>query len=176
MRIFYLLLIAGILTGCKSPASLTENQSENMILSQNKTNCPEGGKCSVTILKNKSLTIKDDVTGKVYPEITDGKNLIVHFNFLRQAPEGIADGNYAEDIYFEIPADQNQLQKKDSSLKDVNLVFGRHFFSPEAGFVEINKGELKLQKKGNEIRFDLKFHEEEGKQLIDHITETIILE
>lgn|SRR5699024_6711255 len=176
MRIFYLLIIAGIFTACKSPATLTENQTEKMIQSQNKTNCPEGGKCSVVILKNKSLIIKDDITGKVYPEISDGKNLVVHFNFLRQAPEGIADGNYSEDIYFEIPADQNQLQKKDSSLKDINLVFGRHFFSPEAGFVEINKGELNLQRKGNKIQFDLKFQEEEGKQLIERIVETVILD
>lgn len=176
MKLFYFITSLLLVVGCNTASTVTNNPSKDMVQSQKKTICPEEGSCTVKAIPNKSLNIKEDGIGKIYPEITDGENIIIHFSFLRKAPEGIADGNYSEEIYFEIPSNQNSLQKENLSLKDVNLIFGRHFFSPEAGFFIINKGELSLNRKDNQISFDLKFQAEEGRQLIEHISEVVELE
>lgn len=176
MKQVYFLMSLLLVLGCKSPSTITETKSNKMDQSQNRTSCPEGGTCTVKAIPNKSLEVKEDGIGKIYPEITDGENIVIHFNFLRKAPEGVADGNYSEEIYFEIPTGQNALQKEGVSLKDVNLVFGRHFFSPEAGFFKVDSGELTVEKNGNQIYFDLKFQAEEGRQLIKRVSEVVIVE
>lgn len=161
--------------GCHSTTTVTKNDAENRTDLQNRTLCPEGGICEVKAMANKSLEIKEDGIGKIYPEITDGENIVIHFSFLRQAPEGIADGNYSEEIYFEIPDNENSLRKENASLKDVNLIFGRHFFSPEAGFFEVESGELTVDRKENKISFEIKFTTEGG-QLINHVSEVVSIE
>lgn len=173
MKFYYLFFTILLFTGCKTQRNSTEIQTQGITQMESKSECPEGGKCTVVVQKNKSLQIKEDGIGALYPEITEGDNIVVQYTFLRQAPEGIADGNYSESVYFEIPQNSKKVTKENASLSDVKLLFGRHFFSPQSGYFRINQGKLIVDNSGNKIDFDLSFEIKEGNQLLTHIKESV---
>lgn len=164
-----------MLSGCKTQSnSVTSSQSDTMEQIENKTSdCPEEGKCTFVAHRNSNLEIKKDGIGKLYPQIVDGDNIVIQYTYLKEAPEGIADGNYSESIYFQIPKDSKKLTKEGTSLADVNLLFGRHYFSPESGFFLIDSGKLSVENTGDLIHIDLQFKMDNGRQVISHIVETI---
>lgn len=175
MKKIYFLISVLLIIGCKTKSTSVKTESSSMAKTE-KTICPENGECTVKALANKKIEIKEDGIGKIYPEITKGENIVIHFNFLRKAPEGVADGNYSEEVYFEIPKSQMELKKEGTSLKDLKMIFGRHYFSPDAGFFLINKGNVFLKRSGEKIQFELEFEMENGQQILDRISETVIIE
>src|SRR5690554_8100363 len=173
MKIFYFLIPVLILGGCKSQSTFNQtSQSETMV--ENK--CPNEGKCTIVAHKDSDLEIKVDGIGKMYPVITEGENIVIQYTYLKEAPEGIADGNYSESIYFEIPKGTNKLEKKGAAIADVDLLYGRHFFSPESGFMRVENGKLSVVQQGNDLEIDLKFEIDNVNQVISRITETVTIE
>lgn len=138
------------------------------------TECPEGGVCEAQLQQNKQLLIKtEEATGFLYPAIIKGSNLVIQFEYSKKGPENIADANYSETIFFEIPKDVVQLNKKDKELTEVNLLYGKHCFCEGAGYYAISKGELFIEKQANKLSFELKFEVEGTGQILHHITETV---
>lgn len=173
MKIFYILIPVMILSGCKTQSTLSQS---SQIETMEKSKCPNEGKCTIVAHKDSNLEIKVDGIGQMYPEITEGENIVIQYTYLKEAPEGIADGNYSESIYFEIPKGVNKLQKEGTGLSDVDLLYGRHFFSPESGFMRVESGKLSVVQKGNDLQIDLKFEIENVGQVISHIKETVTIE
>lgn len=167
------LLIAG---ACKTQSG-SATISDKKIMEQVDTkdaSCPEDGTCTVVLHENSKLVVAEDGTGAIYPQIQPGKDMVVEYTYFREAPEGIADGNYSETIHFEIPTSTSNLSKNDKALQDVKLLFGKHAFAPDAGYYKIENGKLLLEKTGSDLIFDLQFsNQNKSSQLINHITETI---
>lgn len=173
MKIFYILIPVMILSGCKTQNTLSQaSQIETM----EKSECPNEGKCTIVAHKDSNLEIKVDGIGQMYPQVSEGENIVIQYTYLKEAPEGIADGNYSESIYFEIPKGVNKLEKKGAAIADVDLLYGRHFFSPESGFMRVESGRLSVVQKGNDLQIDLKFEIENVGQVISHIKETVSIE
>lgn len=172
MKVFYFLIPILVLTGCKTQSTLNTDQTNTTM----KMDCPNEGKCTIVAHKDSNLEIKVDGIGKMYPEITEGENVVIQYTYLKEAPEGIADGNYSESVYFEIPKDAKDFTKEDAGLLDVDLLYGRHFFSPESGFMQVDSGKLAVTKKDNVITIDLHFEIENMRQVISRIVETVVLE
>lgn len=173
MKIFYFLIPILIMGGCKTQSTLNQT-SKSEPMTENK--CPNEGKCTIVAHKDSNLVIKVDGIGQMYPEITDGENIVVQYTYLKEAPEGIADGNYSESIYFEIPKGTKRLEKEGAAITDVDLLYGRHFFSPESGFMRVDSGKLSVVQKGNDLQIDLTFEIENVGQVISRIMETVTIE
>lgn len=176
MKIFYFLIPVMLMGGCKTnTATVSQSQQTDMELKSG-GECPTEGKCTVTVHKNKSLTIQEDGTGALYPVVEEGENLVIEFNYLREAPAGIADGNYSETIHFEIPSNVKSLKKEDGALADVKLLFGRHCFCPDAGYYRVENGKLTVMNQGGKIQFDLQYQMNNVSQIISHITQSVTID
>lgn len=153
--------------------------SENTTIEQmenSPSDCPEEGICSVVVHKNKSLSIKDDGTGALYPQLLDGTNTVIEYTYLKKGPEGTVDGDYSETIHFEIPAGTDSFSKENASLTDVNLLYGKHCYCKgEAGYYPITDGKLLVNKNKLGTVIDLKFKVHKTSQVITHISEMVRL-
>lgn len=163
---------------CKTQTG-TVISSENTNMEQianSSTGCPEVGNCSVVLHKNKSLAVKVDGTGAMYPEMTASENMVVEYTYFKEGPEGTADGNYSETIHFEIPATTTTMHKENATLSDVKLLYGKHCFCKgEAGYYPITNGNLMVKKNNETLTFDLKFKVGKTSQVVSHIVETVKL-
>ena len=75
MRYLYILVGLFIIFSCKAKKNkLVMDKAENSII-----NCPEDGICTFEVLPNKSLKLLKDGIGALYPEISDGKKIILKF-------------------------------------------------------------------------------------------------
>lgn len=145
-------------------------------LNERVSGCPDEGDCTVKIHKNMNLIIKEDGTGAIYPEMVAGKNTVVEYTYLKEGPEGTADGNYSETIHFEIPASVESLSKVNASLGDVKLLYGKHCFCKgEAGYYPISNGELSVSANNKTLAFNLNFKVEKTSQVISNISEKVKL-
>ncbi len=176
MKALYFLIPLFMVNACKpqtGPAISSGNTNMETIENSN-TGCPEVGTCSVVLHKNKSLVVKEDGTGAMYPEMVQSENMVVEYTYLKEGPAGTADGNYSETIHFEIPTATTTLNKTNTALSDVKLLYGKHCFCKgEAGYYEVTDGSLQLTKNAGSISFDLKFKVGKTSQVVSHIKETV---
>lgn len=172
MKVFHYFFILIIFGACKAKTDTTTYSPSKIM----QTECPKEGSYTTELQENKKLSIKiEEATGYLYPEVTEGDNLVILFNYNKEAPEGIADGNHSETIHFEIPRDFVELKKKDNELSDVNLLFGKHCFCEDAGYYKVSNGELSVIKHPSKISFELFFKVEGIDSEIYHIKETVDL-
>ena len=138
--------------------------------------CPDKGKCTIQVLKNSSLTLKEDTIGALYPVIEKGDNIVIEYTYLEKGPDGTADGDYSETIHFEVPNSAEKINLVDASLQDVNFLYGKHCYCKgEAGYYEVKKGSFNLVKNGNELSFNVAFKVDGTSQRIEYIARTIQL-
>lgn len=178
MKALYFLIPLFMVNACKTqtgPVISSENKNMEQVDKHN-TDCPEAGSCSVVLHKNKTLEIKEDGTGAMYPEINDGENIVVEYTYSKKGPEGTADGNYSETIHFEIPANTSSLRKENTALSEVKMLYGKHCFCKgEAGYYPLTDGNLVVNRNNETITFNLQFNVGKTSQVVSHIVETVKL-
>lgn len=176
MKALYFLIPLFMVNACKTPTgSVISSENTMEQIDNNTSDCPDDGTCTVVLHKNKKLTIQDDGTGSLYPDMEEGSNIVVEYTYHKAGPAGTADADFTETIHFEIPSDMTKLSKENASLSDVNLLYGRHCFCVDAGYHVVNKGKLLVDKTSDGIMFDLKFNVGEIPQIVSHIKETVKL-
>lgn len=165
-----------MVNACKTQTETITTTNENTMeqVDNKAAGCPEEGTCNVVLHKNKNLVVKEDGTGAVYPEMVDGQNMVIVYTYLKEGPEGTADGNYSETIHFEIPTATNNLSKENAALSDVKLLYGKHCFCKgEAGYYPINDGALSVSKNKQTLTFSLNFEVGKTSQVVSNISEVI---
>jgi hypothetical protein len=138
--------------------------------------CPSDGKCTVEIFKNKSLEIVKDDIGSIYYKMLESENTqIIKYTYFRNSPRpDYKDGNYSEEIIFEVGNLDKILNLNDVDLQQTKMLFGRFCYCKgQAGYFKISDGNLKLEKKENVIQFNLVFKIVEVPQIINSITEIL---
>lgn len=174
MRIVYLFALVIFFGACKSQQM--DKNPENKNASISSESCPEAGSCNIVLHKNSTLTLMEDGTGAMYPNIGKGNGLVVEFTYSEKGPEGTADGNYSETIHFEIPEQATTLSLKNNGLTEVNMLWGKHCYCKgEAGYYPVSYGSLKVEKLGNSLIFEVKINMKEREQKINHIKRTVTL-
>ncbi len=174
----FLIVILFSLNACKTTK---DNQEVSDVKSTEDSsvimeNCPENGECTLKVMKNSSLTIKEDTIGQWYPVIEKGEGMVIEFTFLKKGPEGTVDGDYSETLHFIIPNNTKQLNLKDTSLQDVDLLFGKHCFCKgDAGYYKVKKGDLHILKTSKELTIDITYIIDETTQETKQLTQTIKL-
>lgn len=174
MKAFYFLIPLVMVNACKTQTgTITSSENTTMEKSKNSnTGCPEDGTCEVVIHRGKKLEIVDDARTNFYPQLVEGNNLVVEYTFRRRGPEGTADGNYSETIYFEVPSTATSLLKENEALSDVKMVLGILGYR-NAAYYLLTEGKLVLKKTENTLNFDLSFTLDQASTEISHIKETV---
>ncbi len=180
MKKLLILPLCSILLFCnvkKNSVEKTDDtvKSESVAVNK-KTSCPENGKCTVEVFRNKSLDIiKDDLGSTYYKFLDSDKTTVVKYKYDRNPPkDGLKDGNYSEEVIFEINNSDTKMALLDTNLQKTKMLFGRFCFCRgQTGYYKINSGNLKLEQKNNEIQYNLDFKITEVPQIINSISETV---
>lgn len=169
LQVFYLMIC---LVSCKAKSQLVP------ALAMEVTNmaCPEDGTCSFEILKNKSLQIKTDNLGSMYPKMIDGKYSVLKFEYKKQGNTNYQDSGYREEVFIEL--ENNNLEFETTDLKSRKLFFARWCYCKgQTGYYKIKQGKLSVTKIDAEnFQFHLNFKIEEVPQIINEIKQTFSIQ
>jgi len=152
---------------------MVKNETKSIPLTL-KRECPQDGTCTVEVLKNKSLGIKTDDLGGIYYEIGAAtETSVVVYQYNRKVEKGLQDGQYREDIVFEINNSDSLISRSDNELQKTKMIFGRHCYCKgQAGYFKVTQGQLTLNKKKNAVSFHLDFTITQVPQIIHSIKAT----
>lgn len=155
MKKLFLIPLAFSLSFCKCNQSSMAKSTISSIESA----CPENGKCSIEIIKNKSLDVKTDEFGGIYYTLNDDvAKSVIHYQYNRNVEEGLQDGQHREEIVFEISNSESEIRLSDGMLQSSKMLFGRHCFCRgQAGFFKVEQGVLNLSNKAGVVKVDLDF-------------------
>jgi hypothetical protein len=173
--LFFIILLP--FWSCKNSKITTEKENISSDMVYNIPACPDEGNCSIEVLQHRSLSIKTDHTGKTYPEIQKGDNIVIKYQYKRNPLENTADSNYSEIIYFELSNKKLNLNLQDENLQQVKLLYGRLCFCRGAtGYFKVKRGNLNIQFPDDKhLKILLNFKMKKIPQIIDQIDETIDL-
>lgn len=165
MRCFYTFFLMISLVSCKSKTELTSSVRKEI----SKMECPEDGKCSFEIIENKTLQINTDNLGSIYPEVINGDECVLKFEYKKLGNSNYQDSDYREEIFIEI--DKSNPEIKTEDLKNKKLFFARWCYCKgQTGYYKINKGALSITKVDEiSFRIQLNFKIEEVPQVINRI-------
>jgi hypothetical protein len=146
----------------------------------NLENCPkmsgENAQCSIKIIPNSTLIIKQDEFQSSYIEIEKGEKTIIKYEFKRNQLPNTVDGHHIEMIYFEVENDTESINLVNEELQSVKMMYGRLCYCKgTSGYFKVSQGSLKFSNKNNEMTIKLKFKVGKIPQLISEINETIKL-
>ncbi len=145
MKISTIILLS-LFMACNSTKKTIENKTTALNTSME---CPKGGECNFSVMKNQSMVMKQDGTGMNYPEFVENFSTnIIKFRFHKESPQGLADGNYTEEIYMEVKSDVKNISLKDDALKEVKLFYNRMCFCERGtvGYFPVTEGNLEYQR------------------------------
>jgi hypothetical protein len=180
MKNLIILTLILILNSCKCPKDTLAsslNDSTQVLKTQKmvSNNCPENGTCTIEIFRNQSLDVKTDEFGGIYyDKIDNPETSVVLYKYDKNVPKGLHDGNYSEQIVFEINNSDKNLTLTNLDLQKTKMLFGRFCFCRgQTGNYKVDNGTLKLNQTKNELQFNLDFKITKVPQIITRISETI---
>jgi hypothetical protein len=137
--------------------------------------CPEDGVCSVQLFRNKSLDIKTDELGSTYYQMPDSdQTSVILYRYRRNVEKGLQDGQYTEEIIFEVNNSESTANYSDLDLQKTKMLFGRLCFCRgQTGYYKVTAGNLKLNQKNNEVKFNLDFKISKVPQIIYSINTSV---
>ena len=137
----------------------------------NLKSCPGAGICTTELHRNKAIKIKKDDLGSIYYEIVDSpETSVIIYQYNLNVEKDVQDGNYREEIIFEIKNSENKIALNNGELQQAKMLFGRFCFCRgQTGYYPINNGRLMLTKNEAIISFDLDFVITEVPQVIKSI-------
>ena len=145
-------LFLTILSCCTSKKTIPK---ENKIkTSQILTPCPEGFECTLEVLPNKTMIVKNDGIGGTYFEVEDLSGITVyHYTYKQKTDKQYQDAGYREEIIFELDSETKDLKLSNEELQNAKMLFGVWCYCKgKAGNYKIIKGNF--SKKGNNISID----------------------
>jgi len=174
MKTIIYFALALILMSCCSKKPFTDLKEVNATQSIQSA-CPDEGKCTIELVSNKSLNVKADEFGSIYYQLLDAdKTSVIRYTYDKDVPEGLQDGNYREEIIFEISNTNQTLVLSGKELQQTKMLFGRFCFCRgQTGSYKVEDGTLNLTKKGAKIEFDLNFTITKVPQLVHSIKATL---
>ncbi|MEL6694704.1 MAG: hypothetical protein AAFV78_13670 [Bacteroidota bacterium] len=119
------------------------------------------GQCTYKVFENRSIEILpgDSLDMESFVRVNVGDKRVFEFDFTGNQDDLIADDEYGESIWFEVPMDLESFEYKDEELKDIQLTFRPSCFCL-IETVSVDQGKVKGKKLGDkrwEIEIDITF-------------------
>jgi len=149
---------------------------QEKIVPERPTTCPEDGQCSWTLMANKTLLLKEDSIGALYPKFEASKTLhVLKFEYIKDTDSKLADGSYKELIFIEIPSTMTSLKLQDETLQQAKVTYGRLCFCRgSSGYFPVKKGRLTVSKSGQNYQVSLSFENGNIPQILTTISGTLL--
>ena len=149
---FLLVVFFAILSCCNSKKAISQENKNKT--SQVLTPCPEGFECTLEVLPNKTMIVKNDGIGGTYFEVEDLSGITVyHYTYKQKTDKQYQDAGYREEIIIELDSETKDLKLSDQELQKTKMLFGVWCYCKgKAGNYKVTKGNF--SKKGNEISID----------------------
>ena len=174
MKRLFIIPLALVLSFCNcQKKNIAKNVAKSIPLTL-KSECPQDGTCNIEVLKDKRLDIKTDDLGGIYYQIVAAtETSVVLYHYDRKVEKGLQDGQYREDIVFEINNSDSLISLSVSELQKTKMLFGRHCYCKgQAGYFKVTQGQLTLEQKENAVSFQLDFRISQVPQIIHSIKAT----
>ena len=174
----YILLF--FLIACKSNnlnKTAIQSPEKQIFILENGPEISRGNsQCSLEIIPNTTLIIKQDEFQNAYIEIEKGEKTIIKYELKKNELTNTADSQHTELIYFEIDNNCKSLSLSDEELQTVKMMYGRLCYCKgSSGYFKVTQGKLTYMNKDNEMSIKLNFKVGKIPQLITEINETIKL-
>jgi len=177
MKKLVLVLLVFIVPGCKSTSINKVLDTLDETYTTEISNCITNATCSIEIIPNSSLLIKQDEFQNSYVEIKKGSNTLVKYQLKKNEIPNTADSNYSEILYIEIDNYNKSLVLKNEELQQVKMIYGRLCYCKGAsGYFKVKKGNLELILKKNQLTLNTNFTVENIPQIITQVREKITLQ
>ena len=148
MKNIFLIVACFFIFGCSCKKPNTDSSKvENELISTITSACPEDGKCTATVYKNKKIDLLRDSLGKVYYEMSDSETTsVVKYEYVRTPLKDTQDSGYREEIIFELNNNEKEVSYSDTNLVNQKFLFGRFCFCRgQTGYYQITKGSLNIK-------------------------------
>lgn len=139
MKNFAVLSLALLLASCAG-------QNLQQALDKNNTSqtCPETGSCTVEIMRNTALIIKDDIEGKFYYKTENNTDFtVIRYKYVKDTNPALADAGYTEEVVFEVDNNTKTLSYTGKDMQNTKILFGvMCFCKGKAGFYKVESGSI----------------------------------
>ncbi len=141
-KLVFLFFIIVSLSSCKCKKSATENGNNKNIKAI--ADCPTNAKCFQEILKDSTLVIENDGTGKPFYKIVAKKGTTVYnYSMSENIDKQYVDGGYSEQIIFELPSDFKNESLSGKKILQAKALFGVFCYCKgKAGYYSIQEGTI----------------------------------
>ena len=141
-KLFFLVFLIGSLSSCKCKKTVVENDSKkgtSKIL-----DCPTNAKCIQEILKDSTLVVEKDGTGKPFYTIVEKTGTTVYrYTMAENQDQQYVDGGYREEIIFELPTELKSQTISGKQILETKALFGVFCFCKgKAGYYTIYSGTI----------------------------------
>lgn len=114
-------------------------------LPESKNPCPDDGACHFEILNQSRLNVQEN-QGYLSLQTAKGSNLVFCYRYEKADQPNLADDEYKEELFFEIPSGLDSFELQDEKLERANATFGRLCFCADGGYHKITKGKISGKK------------------------------
>lgn len=141
-KIVFLFFVIGLLFSCKCKKTAVENDNKNNMTTI--ADCFPNAKCTQEILKDSTLVIENDVTGKPFYKIVAKKGTTVYRYIMNENQDKkYMDEGYREEIIFELPSDFKSETISGKRILQTKALFGVFCYCKgKAGYYSIQEGTL----------------------------------
>lgn len=163
-----LLIFSLVVISCGSKSQVL---NENSVFTE--TECPSDGICSLKVEQNKAIRLTNENTINFFPDIQEGKNIVLTFEYKRNDIPNTTDSHYIEQLIMELDPNNLEIALTGKQLQDVKLLFARFCYCKgQTGYYKINNGTLKVEKVNNgEYYISISFSQDAVPQIITFIGE-----
>lgn len=141
-KLFFLVFLIGSLSSCKCKKTVVENDSKNG--TSKILDCPTNAKCIQEILKDSTLVIEKDGTGKPFYTIVEKTGTTVYrYTMAENQDQQYMDSGYREEIIFELPTELKSQTISGKQILETKALFGVFCFCKgKAGYYTIYSGTI----------------------------------
>jgi len=142
-KLFFLTVLIGSLFGCKSKKTAMDTATKNVTI-RTIADCPTNAKCTQEALKDSTLVIGQDVTGKPFYTITTKTGTTIYRYIMSEnQDQRYVDGGYQEEIVFELPSDFKNGTISGKQILQTKALFGVFCYCKgKAGYYSIQDGSI----------------------------------
>lgn len=171
MRKLFLIPTAFLVSFCCSNKEIVKKEAVANLKLSTESVCPLDGICHAEIHKNKSLEVKKDDLGSIYTNMIDSETTsVIVYQYNKMVKGDLQDGNYREEVIFEINNSDKELFLNNEKLKETKMLFGRFCFCRgQTGYYKVENGTLSLKQNKEGLSFNIDFTISEVPQIIKSI-------
>jgi len=166
--LFILIIYFVVFNSCKSSKKLITNTFQKSLNTASKT------LYKLTISPDSKLFISKDNFNIASVTQKKGRNLVLKFAYKTQPPKNLADANYREVLFIEIPNSKQNLHL--TQFKNIKVWFARFCYCKDyVGYFKITTGNLDLLLNKKYLKMKIQFSLNNIPQVVNFIDQKIIL-